>query len=76
MLVFRPSFVKSCPSNFLSGSILASLSQSSCVSQVELTEGKGGGELAGEEPNHTTARKLGPLEIVQYSLGYPVLARQ
>jgi hypothetical protein len=37
-----------------------SLSPSSCVSPVELTDGvKGRG--AGEEPNHTTARKPGPL---------------
>ncbi len=28
----------------------------------------GGGERAGVEPNHTTARKLGPLQIVQSSL--------
>ncbi len=31
----------------------ASLSQSSCVSPVELTDGMG----VGEEPNHTAARK-------------------
>jgi hypothetical protein len=35
------------------------LSQSSLL---ELTDG------GGEEPNHTTARKPGPLEIIQYSL--------
>jgi hypothetical protein len=39
---------------------VASLSQSSCVSPVELTDGiAGGGEE--KEPNHTTARKPGPL---------------
>ncbi len=27
----------------------------------------------GEEPNHTTARKPGPLEIIQYSLERPVV---
>ena len=26
------------------------------------------GEGVGEEPNHTTARKPGPLQIIQYSL--------
>ncbi len=35
-------------------------------SQVELTDG--GGEGVGEEPNHATARKPGPLYIIQYSL--------
>ncbi len=29
---------------------------------------EGGGKGVGEEPNHTTARKPGPLQIVQYSL--------
>jgi hypothetical protein len=40
------------------------------LSTVELTGGKGGreGERDGEEPNHTTARMPGPLEIIQYSL--------
>jgi hypothetical protein len=27
-----------------------------------------GGEKVGEEPNHTTARKPGPLSILQYPL--------
>ncbi len=27
----------------------------------------------GEEPNHTTARKPGPLEIIHYSLERPVV---
>jgi hypothetical protein len=31
-----------------------------------------GGQVVGEEPNHTTARKLGPLQIIQYSLLYSV----
>jgi hypothetical protein len=37
---------------------------SSCVSPVELTDGRdqgGGGEGVGEEPNHTTVKKFGPL---------------
>ncbi len=38
---------------------VVSLSPSSCVLPVELTLGRGGG--AGREPNHTTARKPGPL---------------
>ncbi len=37
--------------------------QSSCVSPFELTDGRGG-----RDPSRTTARKLGPLEIIQYSL--------
>ncbi len=45
------------------------LSQSSCVSPVELSEGEGEG--VGEEPNHTTARKPYPLKIIQYSLVLP-----
>ncbi len=36
---------------------------------AEFTGGTGGGEGVGEEPNHTTARKPGPLENIQYSLG-------
>jgi hypothetical protein len=36
--------------------------QSSCKSPVELTEG--------EEQHYTTARKPGPLEIIQYTLTY------
>ncbi len=47
---------------------VVSLSQSSCVSSDELTDGRGGGGVSGEEPNHTTARKSGPLYIIQYSL--------
>jgi hypothetical protein len=39
---------------------VASLSQSSCLSPVELTDGRGGEEV-GEEPNKTKARKPGPL---------------
>jgi hypothetical protein len=27
------------------------------------------GEGVGKEPNHTTARKPGPLKIIQFSLG-------
>ncbi len=33
-----------------------------------LTEEGGGEEEVGEEANHTTARKPGPLQITQYSL--------
>jgi hypothetical protein len=36
-------------------------------SVVQLTDD--GGEGAGLEPNHATTRKLGPLQIVQSSLG-------
>ncbi len=50
---------------------VVSLSQSSCVSPVVLTHGKGGWEKVGEEPNHTTARKPGLLSIIQYSLMQP-----
>jgi hypothetical protein len=32
----------------------------------------GEGERVGEEPNHTTARKPGPLEIIHYSLLLPL----
>jgi hypothetical protein len=39
---------------------VVSLSQSLCVSQVELTGG-GGGVVMGEEPNHTTAKRPGSL---------------
>jgi hypothetical protein len=49
------------------GFLAVSLSQSSCVSPVELTDGRGG-EEEDEEANHTTARKPGPLQIIQYSL--------
>jgi hypothetical protein len=44
-----------------------SFSPSSCVSPVELTDGRGGEEVE-EEPNPTTARKPGLLYIIQYSL--------
>jgi hypothetical protein len=43
----------------LSREQVVSLSQSSRVWPVELTDG--GGKGAGEEPNHTTSRKPGPL---------------
>jgi hypothetical protein len=46
-----------------------SLSQSSCVSPVELADGRAGGGV-GLEPNHMTARKPGP----QYSLFPPPLS--
>ncbi len=36
-------------------------SQSSCMSTVELTDRGGGVGGVVEEPNHTTARKPGPL---------------
>jgi hypothetical protein len=38
-----------------------SLSQCSCVSPVELFDGRGGGEGVSEEPIHATARKPGSL---------------
>jgi hypothetical protein len=44
------------PSHF-SRQQVASLSQSSCVSPVQLTEGREDGG-SGVEPNHTAARKL------------------
>ncbi len=53
-----PSFLDSAPSPHpspLSRQQLVSLSQSSCVWPIGLTEWRGGG---GVEPNHTTARKL------------------
>ncbi len=52
-LAFRPT-----P---LSRQQVVSLPQSSCVSPVEQPDGKKEG--MGEEPNHTTARKPGPLTI-------------
>ncbi len=50
-----------------------SLSQSPCVSPVERIDGKGG-ERVGEELNHTTASKPGPLKIIQYSVVQLILA--
>ncbi len=47
------------------------LSQSSCVSPFELTGGRW--ERKVEEPNNTTARKPGPLLIIQYSLKWTVV---
>jgi hypothetical protein len=44
----------------LSREQVISISQSSCVSLVELLTGEEG-EVVGKEPNHTTARKPGPL---------------
>jgi hypothetical protein len=35
---------------------------------AELTDGREG-DVVVEEPNHTTARKPGPLCVIQYSLG-------
>ncbi len=49
------------PHPLLSRQQVVSLSKSSCVSPVELTDGRGGGGGVGEEPNYTTARKPGPL---------------
>jgi hypothetical protein len=53
----------------LSRQPLVSLSQSSCVSPIELTDGSGTGKGVDEEPNHATARKPGPQQIIQYSRG-------
>jgi hypothetical protein len=41
--------------------LIVPLSQSSCVSPVQLTDGREGVEEAGVVPNLTTARMLGPL---------------
>jgi hypothetical protein len=56
-----PSSVMTPPSS-LSRVQVVSLSQSSCVSPLELTDGREE-EGLGEEPNHTTVRKkkTGPL---------------
>jgi hypothetical protein len=48
------------PPSLLSPVQVVSLSQSSCVSTDELTDG-GEGEGVGEEPNNKTARKPSPL---------------
>jgi hypothetical protein len=53
------------PPPLLSARCLSFLS--SFVSPVEITYGRGWGEVD-EEPDHATARKLGPLQIIQYSL--------
>jgi hypothetical protein len=57
------------PTPAVSRQQVVSLSKTSYVhvSQVEPTDGRGR-EGVGEEPNHTTSRKPGPLLIVQYSL--------
>jgi hypothetical protein len=47
----------------LSRQKFVSLSQSSCVSPVELTDGRGGLEGVGEEPNYK--KKSNPLYIIQ-----------
>jgi hypothetical protein len=47
---------------------LVSFSQSSCVSPVQFTDGRGG-EVVGEQPNHMSAAgKPGLLYSIQYSL--------
>ncbi len=56
----------------LSRQQVASLSQSSCVSPVELADGREG-EGVGVEPNHIPKRKPGPLKIVQYGTLFPNL---
>ncbi len=53
-------FGSSPPLPVLSRQQVVSLSQSSRVSPVELTDGRGGQGLD-EEPNHATARMPGPL---------------
>jgi hypothetical protein len=45
-----------------------SLSQSSCVSPVVLTDGTSRMRGVGEEPKYTTAKQPGSLQIIQYSL--------
>jgi hypothetical protein len=50
------------PLKLLSRQQVVSLSQSSCVSTpVGFTDGREMRDGEGEEPNHTTARKPGPL---------------
>jgi hypothetical protein len=62
-LAFSPSYdlAPSPPPFTLSRQHAVSLLQSSCVLPVRLTDGERGREGVGEEPNHTTARKPGPL---------------
>ncbi len=61
---FSPSYVFAPPP--LSGQQVVSFSQSSVCRRCSLLTGLG--EWEGQEPNHTTARKPGPLEYVTYSL--------
>jgi hypothetical protein len=63
-LIYEEIFI-----SFLSVHQVIYLSQSSFVSPVELTEGKGGDSGVGIQiqPNYTTAKKLGPIKIIQYS---------
>jgi hypothetical protein len=44
------------------------VSLSMCVADWALLTGDGAGGEVGEEPNHTTARKPSPLQIIQYSI--------
>ncbi len=62
------------PPSPLSRQQVVSHSQSSCVPPVELTDGRGGegGRGVRSQTNHTTSRKLGHLQIIQYSLTYPI----
>jgi hypothetical protein len=46
---------------------VVSLSQSFCMSPVELSGGRDG-EGVGEEPIYNAVRKPGPLKIIHYSL--------
>ncbi len=55
---FSPSYDLAPPP--LSRQKVVSLAQSSCVSPVEMNDGRRE-EGVGEEPNHTTVRKPGPL---------------
>jgi hypothetical protein len=58
MICRGPGFLDVVPT--LSRQKVVYLSQSSCLSPVELTD-RNGGDGEGEEPNHTTMRKPGPL---------------
>jgi hypothetical protein len=51
---------------------VVSLSQSSCVSPGELTDGRRGGGSVGEEPNNTTAQNLALYKSFKtfWNLGY------
>ncbi len=50
---------------------VVSLSQTSCVSPVELTDRRGGG--GGGEPSHTTTRKHGPLHDILWGTNSKLL---
>ncbi len=63
MALLRSYNLSPCPPLPLSREQDVSLSQSSCVSPIELTDGarRAGEGMGEEEPYHTTAGKPGPL---------------